>query len=582
MSGPVHYEVYVRKTAPAPWSLLMACEDRTVAVQTAEDLLRDDRAAAVRVTKETLDPDTMEFNSVTVLNRGAPEVQRKRLVSEESAGPRCNGPQDLYTPHAREIVARVLEDWLNRQGVTAFELLHRPDLAERLEASGVELQHAVQKVAVPESQAVGQPVHDLMRHYQRLGDQAIERVVQAGRQQKFPSLEGRSIAEIAHRLTGVGDRAFVMGGVICGALSGLRGARARLDRLMDLADAAPMDGAPRAMVMVAIEQLLCELLAARTGLADILGPSLDQGASLAAVVRMVAPREIEALIGMDPRMALHIPAIEGPAARLGTRLEAGEFPILSSSLARMVVRELMSPRRLRPGDAAGEIDILRSLAMALTATAGRLLTLEEVQSAFCERSKSLVTADFVAAYVATCRTVLCEAEALTRLCENVTGLANKRSAARWLSACVGSLRFESEMRGQSQGSGQTTHMAVSGTPAQRLGVLATLQRAALGAGLSDRDANDIAILIGAVGGTVEGEARLTATLARAPAPVPQKLALLLRLAAGETAPLGPAADRAKAEAIKLFRAPDTRAALSATPEALAPLKGLMQAAGLAA
>ena len=58
----------------------------------------------------------------------------------------------------------------------------------------------------------------------------------------------------------------------------------------------------------------------------------------------------------------------------------------------------------------------------------------------------IVTADFVGAYARTCTTVLCEAEALTRLCENVTGTANKRSAARWLSACVGSLRFESELR----------------------------------------------------------------------------------------------------------------------------------------
>ena len=72
--------------------------------------------------------------------------------------------------------------------------------------------------------------------------------------------------------------------------------------------------------------------------------------------------------------------------------------------------------------------------------------------------------------------------------------------------------------------------------------------------------------IGNVGGAVEAEARLTAQLARAPVPVPQKLSALLRLAAGETAPLGPVADRAKAEAIKLFRAPETRAALTAAPE----------------
>ena len=550
----------------------MATEDRAQAVQTAEDMLSDNRAAAVRVTKETLDPDTMEFNSVTVLTRGAPELQRKRVVPEDQAGPRCSAPQDFYAPHAREMIGRVLEDWLGRNGVTAFELLHRPDLAERLEASGVELQHAIQKVAVPESQDVGQPVHDLMRHYQKLSDQALERVVAAGRRNLFPNLEDCSIADIAHRMAGQPDRAFIMGGVVCGALTGLRGGRPRLDRLMDLAERAPLDGTPHAMVMVPIEQLLCEMLGARTSLADVLGPSLDQGASLAAVVRMVAPREINALIAQDPRLALQVPAVDGPAARLGARLEAGEFPLLSAALARMVLRELMSPRRLRPNDAAGEIDILRTLAMTLTVTAGRLLTLDEVQTAFNERSKAIVTADFVAAYVKPCTTVLCEAEALTRLCENVTGIGNKRSAARWLSACVGSLRFESEMRAQSG----------TQTAAQKLGVLAGLQRAVRACGLTERDDEEINAAIGTVGGAVEAEARIVMMLARSPAPLLQKLSVLLRLAAGETAPLGPAADRAKAEAVKLFRAPESRAALSAAPETLVPLKGLMQAAGLAA
>ncbi len=572
MAGPVHYEVYIRKTAPAPWSLLMATEDRANAIETAEDLLRDDRAAAVRVTKETLDPDSMEFNSVTVLTRGAPEVQRKRVVADEDAGPRCSTPQDFYAPLARDLIGRVLEDWLNRQGVTAFELLHRPDLAEKLDASGVELQHAIQKVAVPESQAVGQPVHDLVRHYQKLTDKAIERVVAAGRRNQFPDLANHSLADLAHRLAGQPDRAFIMGGIVSGALKGLRGGRARLDKLMDLAERAPMDGPPHAMVMVPIEQVMCELFAARTNLSDVLGPALDQGASLAAIVRMVAPREVAALVAQDPRMALQVPVVDGPAARLGERVASGNFPLLSAALARMVVRELMSPRRLRPNDAAGEIDILRTLATTLTATAGRLLTLEEVQSAFNERSKGLVTADFVAAYVKECESVLCEAEALTRLCENVTGVANKRAAARWLAACVGSLRFEGEMRA----------VSADYTAAQKLGVLAGLARAVRGCGLSERDETDIVVAVGKVGGTVEGEARIAAMLARSPAPLLQKLSVLLRMAAGETAPLGPAADRAKVEAIKLFRAPDNRAALAAAPEVLAPLKGLMRAAGLAA
>lgn len=569
MAGPVHYELYIRKTAPSPWTLMQATENRQQAIEAAEEILRDKHAVAVRVTKETLDPDTMEFNSVTVLTKGAPEAPKKRVV-DDADRPNCMAPADLYTPHARELLGRVLEDWLMRNGATPFELLHRPDLVEKLEASGVEVQHAIQKVAIPESQATGQPAHDLIRHYQRLTEQAMERVVTAGRKGTFPDLANRSLADVAHRLAGTPDRAFVMGGVIAGALVGVRGARARLDRLMDLADRAPMEGAPRALVMVGIEQILVELLGARTGLAEILGPALDQGGSLAAVVRMVAPREIEALIAMDPRMALLMPAVDGAAARLGQRLDAGEYPILGASLARMVLRELQGPRRLRPSDAPGEIDILRTLAMSLTATAGRLLTLEEVQNAFIERSKSLVTADFVQAYVVSCETVLCEAEQLTRLCENVTGSSNKRSAARWLAACVTSLRFESEMRGSGP------------TPARKLQVLAQLQRSVRAAALSQHDTEQIGGAIGVVGGVIEAEAKLTAQLGRAPAPIPQKLSALLRLAAGETAPFGPAADRAKAEAIKLFRAPEARASLTASPEALAPLKTLMRAAGLAA
>ncbi|MNE03378.1 hypothetical protein D3C80_958770 [compost metagenome] len=159
---------------------------------------------------------------------------------------------------------------------------------------------------------------------------------------------------------------------------------------------------------------------------------------------------------------------------------------------------------------------------------------------------------------------------MARLCENVTGGANKRAAARWLDACVTSLRFETEMRASTQ------------TPGQKLLALAELQRAVRNAALSERDCETVAAALGAVGGTVEADARLTAQIVRAPAPAPQKLAALLRLAAGETGPTGPVADRAKAEAIKLFRAPEVRTALGAAPEAVQTLRPLMKAVGLAA
>lgn len=567
MAGPIHYEVYVRKTVPSAWTLLIATEDRKRALETAEDQLKDGHVAAARVTKETLDPDTMEFNSLAILTIGAPE-EKKKPKPQAAARPACSAPVELYTVHARALIGRVLEDWLKRQGVTAFELLHRPDLAERLDASGVELQHAVQKVAVPESQASGQDLHSVVRHYQRLSEEAVARLLKAGRAGMFPSLEDHSIADLAHRLSGSADRAFVMGGVVAQALMDRKGARQRLDGLMDLVEAAPAEGPARALVLATVEQITAEMLALRSNLNEILGPSLDHGASLAAVVRMVAPREVGQLIAMDPRMALMTPAVEGPAARLGCHLSAGAFPMLSTSLARMVIRELAVPRRLRPADPVGEIDILRTLAMALTAAAGRLLTLEEVQNAFVERSKSLVTPDFVGNYVQHCPTVLAEAEHLTRLCENVTGGANKRAAARWLSACVTSLRLENEMR-QTQPGGPSA--------SQKLLVLARLQRSVRAVQLGELDERQISTAIGALGGTLEADAGLLNQIGRAQATPVQKLMALVKMVNGDTAPFGPAADRARSEAVRMLRIPDIREAVNADPAAATALQGLLKA-----
>ncbi len=575
MAGPVHYEIHIRRAAPDDWSLSHATEDRRRALDAADELMRERQAVAVRITRETLDPETMAFASAVILTRGAPMLKRRRVEPSAPPGPACRSARDLYAPHARETIGRVLEAWLTRHEATAFELLHRPDLAERLEASGVELQHAIQKVAAPEARSMpGQSVHERIRHYQRLTEQAVERLLKAGRNGAFADLRTLPVAEVAVRLTGSSERAFRMGGAVAASLRGLDGARSRLERLMDLCDQAPPAGPPRALVFVPVEQILCELLGSGAGLAQVLGPGLDPGVILAAAVRMAAPVEVGALIADDPRLSLLAPSVDGPPARLGARLAAGEFPLLASALARVVQRELMGRRRLRPGDAAGEIDTLRVLATALTATAGRLLTLEEVQTAFTERSRSLVAADFVAACVADCTTVLAEAERLTWLCENVTGAANKRAAARWLNACVGSLRFENEMRGRTATSAPL--------PGQRLMSLADLQRAVGYADLPQKEAQAVIDALGQVGGAIEADARLVAQITRSAAPIPQKLAVLLRLAAGETGPTGPAATRARDEAVRLIRGPDARAALSAEPQAVQTLKPLMQAAGLAA
>jgi hypothetical protein len=565
----VHFEVFIRRTPGAPWTLDMATENRAAAVATAQGMMSEGKVAAVKVTKETLDPETREFQSVSILNLGAVDSGKKKKVVENQE-PLCVTPQDLYTIHARERIGRLLETWLERQGATPFELLHRADLVERLESSGTDLQHAIQKVAIPEAQARGLSVHELIRTFTGLVERAIERLLKDTRKGGMPDLDKEGFAKAAERVSHDPDRAYLLGAGVAASIAPARNWSDKISRLLDLADAAPVAGPPRGLALQTLEQPLAEILGSRAGLDDLIGKDLDLGGRLAAMTRLTAREQVEALMRIEPSVAEVMPPLSPAADRLAHWLATEDFESVRAAIVRRVVRELTGPRRLRPASAEGEIQVMRALAMALTAAAGALLPLDDVQEAFTLRSRMLVTSDFVEAYLGLDRSTRDEAEALIWLVENVIGGANKRQAGRYLSAAVGALRFEKEFRNGPD------------SASTKLQILAGLQKAVGRGGLSPEDFAPIQSKIGDVGAMVEADARLVATLVKAPAPPVQKLMLLLKLATGEAAPIGPAADRARAEALKLVRREDTRAALAQSPARMGQVREMIQAISSAA
>jgi hypothetical protein len=565
----VHFEVFARRQHGSSWSLQMATEDRTRALESAEEMLAEHRAISVRVTKETLDEETREFKTVTILTKGEPDRGKVRKP-RDGLEPLCVSPHDLYTLHARDRIGRLLEGWLARSRATPFELLHRPDLIEKLEATGLELQHAIQKVAIPEAQARGKTVHHVIRDFQKLVQATIDRVMRDERKGRFPDFETESFAAAAERLVGNPNQQYLLGGGIARAMSTGSSWSGKVNRLLDLADQAPREPAARALAFQVLDTPLTEILGARAGIMELLGVHLDRGGALAAMTRLAAAESVDSLISIEPAVAKVMPQLQGPAARLANWLDGPYFENVRTAIAQRVLKELTGPKRLRPNDAEGEIIMLRALAMALTTAVGRILTEEQVQEAFVNRSRTLVRADFVEAYLGHDRSPLGEVEALLWLSENVTGGANKRQASRWVQANVSALRFETDLR------------AGPDSAATKLAALAELQRSVFRCGFVTEEAGPIAVKIGEVGGQIEADARLAQALSRAAAPVVNRLTLLLRLAAGETAPRGPAAERAKAEAIRLMRAPEIRAEIAKTPDAIDRVRGLMQTAGLAA
>lgn len=565
----VHFEVFIRKVAGAAWTLDVATENRATALGTAQDLMASGRIAAVKVTKEVFDEELREFQSIVIQKLGAAEAVAKSKPQAD-AQPLCVTPQDLYTLHARERIGRLLEAWLERNSATPFELLHRPDLVEKLEASGIDLQHAIQKIAIPEAHARSMSVHELIRVFHTLIERAVERLLKDQRKGVLPNLDKEKFASAAERLVQDPERSYLLGAGVAAAIAPAKSWSDKVNRLLDLADAAPATGAGRGLALNVIQQPLAEILEAKPGITDVLGKGRDLGANLAAMTRLAAYDSVERLMQLEGSVAKVMPELSPQATRLAQWLTGDHFQETRAAIGRRILRELVGPRRLCPGEAAREIDVLRALAMSLTAAAGKLLPLEEVQAAFVARSKMLVTGDFVEAYLGSGMTAKQEVEALIWLTENVIGAANKRQAGGWLKAVIASLRFEKEM---------TTGLENAGA---RLGELAALHKAVARCGLVAEDFHPIQEKLGDLGGQVEASAKLSQIVARANVPLIQRLTLLLRLASGENAPLGPAANRARAEALKLFKLDETRAELAEAPDQLRQVRDLIHQAGLAA
>ena len=566
-AGNIHFEVFVRRYPDSNWALKTATDSRTVALDEAHDLIAKNQAAAVRVMRETLDQATGEFSSLTILNLGVPEKPRK-VRAPEATEPLCLSPQDLYTCHARDRLGRLFDTWLDRHEVTAWELLHRPDLVERLEASGVEIAHAVLKIATPEAHSRGTSVAQMSATFKSLGERAIERLMKDARK-GLPQVTTETFEKTAVALARDGEGAYRLGCAVAGFLAPAESWSEKVGLIIDLADQAPAEGAARTLALTVLAEPLEEIVRHEKGLDNIVGGALDLGARLAAMTRLCAAEVVDQLVKIEPSVAKVTPELSTRAQRLAAWLPNEAFTGVRSAIGQRVLRDLSGQRRLRPSDPMGEIDVIRGLAMALTAASGKLLPLDNVQAAIGARSKMLVARDFVEVYLGEEMAAEDEAHALVWLTENVIGAGNKREAGRWLTSLITSLRFEREAR--------ETH-----PPAKRLAARAKLQRGVARCGLVEEMYKPIQAKLGELGGLLEADSKFIGYTLRGQSTALGRLTALLKLACGETCPLGPAADRARAEALKLARTQDTRAELAAAPAQVDTIRDLLKHAALAA
>lgn len=291
----------------------------------------------------------------------------------DQAPPACVRPHDLYAAPAREVIGEVLSGWLTRHRVTPFELLHRAELAERLEACEAELSAALYNAALAEAAARGAALEPIRRRLDALARQTLDHI-----HARDPDVD------------------FRLGAAVAASLGRHANWGRKLELVLDLLEAAPTTGHPASVSLRVLRQPLADILGAQGELDEIFGREPALGDQLLLLIQIASAPAIAAVAAQDARLGPTVPRLSGLAARLAVALHGhAAFARVRRAIVRRVLTVLASQAPLWPDDAAREVEGLKALAALLTLR-GRQVDQTAVAAALAGRWRRLSSPAFAA------------------------------------------------------------------------------------------------------------------------------------------------------------------------------------------
>ncbi|MDF1769944.1 hypothetical protein [Maricaulis sp.] len=528
MSGDVHYEIFFKKNRKAGWTLSEALEDRDKAIKLATAMIAKNKDSSVRVTKETFKSDHRKFRSVAVFEGGAETMGAEVEKTGEAHLP-CLTPDDLSKPHARDTIRRVLTGWLERMQAIPMELLHRPDLVESLEASGTELQHAVQKVAIASASDSDAGVHGYVKQLNELVQKSLARIYKDGRDQRLPDYPAKAnFADIAGDIHKRDPRAYTLRAAMADRLRHEKKFGDKLEVLLDMADSMPAEDSARSFALDEVDHYIAEVIAFDAGRDALLGKCKDLGETLERLSCLFDGDHSADALNLAP----------SAAKRLARKIHGKEFPACRATIAGCILKDLERPKRLRPSSVRDEVRLARDLASRLVICADSTLPADALIKAFGSRSARLLQPEIIDELLRHSRGADEDLDRLIALEENLVGESNKQKLAGYIRSTLGSNQADAwYVRGDAK-------------PLERLAKLTAQQAKVLKGGYPERDKLELAAGFDAMGMKVVDDSKVLNMVEGGDRPALDKATGLLRLATGGALPIGKCSADAQARALR--------------------------------
>lgn len=550
-----HFELFLRKTPKSSWVLVEAVPDRQKAVSKGKELLEAHPHGGVRVLKEQRTASG-EFNSVIVTTLGnCTESKPGKSEGLKSAALTiCVSPGDLFKPAARKTYQEVLPKFLEKHRVLPGELVYRTDLLDILEASGSELTHAIQKVAIARSGG-GDDLHAIARQLHELVTLAISQIFKDRKSGLLLSWQG-SLSDVIINARKTKSPSFALGAAIADRLKRQTNWRDKLQALLDIwKETEALEKPDKDFCNDILTHYFSEWIEAPNTLAYMIGKTNHTAEIVHRLIAILEPRS-QYLKGPDPLADL-------PSAQ--TLAEAISMEVLPSAhnrIVSLIFSEIASNRRLYTPSLQEEFLLLKSFGDRLVKLLGGKRQ-KEMYDAFCERSKLLMTIDTIEAYLEQFP-IHERPQKLLGLSANLAGHDARVKLVSVLRGYISQPQFE---------------VAILGTrnPVMTLSSLRATQVALIRASLPDQDRLHGARDIDTLGVRLLGQSKLFGSMIKK-AGTPERAALALFRLAAEALPHGQCARLAASSATQILQSEQARDRLASNPDMKRALAQMAKAA----
>ncbi|HEX3500738.1 MAG TPA: hypothetical protein VHT04_15580 [Stellaceae bacterium] len=314
----------------------------------ANALLAGGEVEAVRVTRDRVRDDGFTTTSEIFFKEASGGKSEPPLTvgRHDGAMPLCAEPADLYARPACKVIGTVLRSFLDRQFITALDLLHFHPYIRKLNENFSLFQGAIHQVSTAQVKESGEDLKSRGQKLYGLTEAVETRARDAMAEKDLPAIEGDDFAGFADRMAaryqGEQCRYFTMVGVarhFQGAASFL----ARLDFVL-----AHLPVARSADMRDLLDSFAADCLESSQLVVDLLGYQPNLAAALGALSDLACG---------DGEGG----AADSSLAKLRSLIGAGGLPLTAATLWDRILRELNRGRPLSRTDQKQEWNLLMKL-----------------------------------------------------------------------------------------------------------------------------------------------------------------------------------------------------------------------------